>query len=1136
MATALQKFGEFSKGVAKGFYGGVVKPYASLIGEAAYQGGRYLVDPTFRKAIRAPESLSQEEIYKVNKPRQTAFLRPQQIQTRKQTVLTGGAATLKAGLAATAFFNPATGVFNPATALTTAGIAGGLTYGAQKLFRQPTNFEQIGRAVGESHVYAGVGKLTLPIQNTLASYFSTGLMTKGLTNFLLRAGIKGTTAGGFNVAENYLTAPLLEGRQPTKEENALAFGIGLLGGAGDEGFQAIRNKIKGGIRLRQPGQSEQYYETETGKFIRNLRGQFIKFEPNKKEPKYYGDLREELGLPRYGVDPRKIKLGLSVQEITPEQRAKLPTQPKGVGGEILYHGTSVENANKIKTQGFDIFAEGNKGGGGNKGFGVSLSKKENVAKLHAGEKGNTISLTLDSNAKIFKASDVPQEYIKAGHMTAMEAETYAKLHGFDGIDLENLEAGGIIRGGRVGVKESEVLIFNPKVLNPTQPKGVGEEVPVGLKERGFIKTVREAETTAPEVAEQVKGFYKPITNAETIQKAQSTIDTQGWDVAKQQALSNVQSAENTAIGLELMRRAQNLGNYDEAVNIAEKLAAKGTQGGQAIQAFSIWGRMTPEGMLRYAAKQINKSQLEAGFASKLANKIFGIKAPKLTPDDAAKITDLMKKANATESEEVKAQYVKQSLEVINDKIPYGVNELIDTYRYNNLLSNPLTHLRNFTSNALQTFLTRPLTKAVSGDIRGAYKYYGGLYKGWSDAVSDANKAFKGLTPLEKPDIQGLRLKKAPGILTVPTRMMEASDKFFQGLIRGGELASGKSLDEATRTAKYSLFRTALDPTGDKTGQGYLLKGIDNATQGFTQFGKKFPMLRWFVPFIQTPMNVSKQWLEYSPAGLATIPGAQNKAEQVAKTLIGSTVTMLGAKLAFDGRTTWAAPSDPEQKDLFYASGKKPFSVKVGDSWVPMQTLGVFSFPMALAVAAKHYQEDNRTVLTDNQTEKLTKTLASQVEFFSGQTFMEGLGNFVSLVQGDKDYSLPGNIAFTSTQFIPFTGLASYISRLIDPVYRKVEGEGFFEKAGQTIARGIPFASKKLAPFEKPGGEIETRNITDYIAPYAAGKEDIKYTVPFESRQTTLQENAVLNKSFKKYDDIKSRVEELLELGNEQVIL
>src|SRR3990167_1520108 len=401
MATALQKFGEFSKGVAKGFYGGVVKPYASLIGEAAYQGGRYLVDPTFRKAIRAPESLSQEEIYKVNKPRQTAFLRPQQIQTRKQTVLTGGAATLKAGLAATAFFNPATGVFNPATALTTAGIAGGLTYGAQKLFRQPTNFEQIGRAVGESPVYAGVGKLTLPIQNTLASYFSTGLMTKGLSNFLLRAGIKGTTAGGFNVAENYLTAPLLEGRQPTKEENALAFGIGLLGGAGDEGFQAIRNKIKGGIRLRQPGQSEQYYETETGKFIRNLRGQFIKFEPNKKEPIFYGDLREDLGLPRYGVDPRKIKLGLSVQEITPEQRAKLPTQPKGVGEvepKKYYHGTNAQFSE------FEI--PKNKAGIDAVGRCVYLTESANKAKTYG---KNVLNVDVSPNAKIIDWDKTPND-------------------------------------------------------------------------------------------------------------------------------------------------------------------------------------------------------------------------------------------------------------------------------------------------------------------------------------------------------------------------------------------------------------------------------------------------------------------------------------------------------------------------------------------------------------------------------------------------------------------------------------------------------------------------------------------------------------------------------------------------------
>ena len=236
MAT-LKNLGEFGKGVIKGV-GSFVKPYVSLIGEAGYQGGRFLVDPTFRKAIKSPESLSMAEIEKVNKPRQTAFLTPQQIRNKPQIGKTATAATARTQLATI-------GLANPITALTTAGLAGGLTYGAQKLTKQPTDYGQIGEAVGKSPVYAGVGRLTTPVSNVFSNYFSTGLGTAGIPNFLLRAGIKGTSFGGMNVLENYLTTPLLEGRQPTKQENVLAFAIGVLGGAGEEGFRAIKNlKIK----------------------------------------------------------------------------------------------------------------------------------------------------------------------------------------------------------------------------------------------------------------------------------------------------------------------------------------------------------------------------------------------------------------------------------------------------------------------------------------------------------------------------------------------------------------------------------------------------------------------------------------------------------------------------------------------------------------------------------------------------------------------------------------------------------------------------------------------------------------------------------------------------------------------------
>lgn len=650
------------------------------------------------------------------------------------------------------------------------------------------------------------------------------------------------------------------------------------------------------------------------------------------------------------------------------------------------------------------------------------------------------------------------------------------------------------------------------------------------KERGFIKTVREAETTAKPVAEQVKGFYSPKSNAESVQRAQLRIDTEGWDAAKKLAVEGPQTAENTTIGMELMRRAQDNKQFDEAIDIAQKMAAKGTEAGQAIQAFSIWGRMTPEGMLKYAAKLVNKSDQEVGLATKFARKVFGTQTPKLTSKDAESITNFMKKANSATGEGDKAKYVKAALEVINDKIPYGASELIDTYRYNNLLSNPLTHLRNFTSNALQTFFTRPLTKAVSGDIKGAYKYYGGLYRGFGDAVNEMNKSLKGETKLENLDIRELRIDKAPGFLTIPTKAMDASDKFFQTLIKSGEIAGGKSEAEAIKTAKYSLFRGELD-SSNKSGQGNLLSAIDRATEGVGQLGKKFPAVRWFVPFIQTPMNISKQWIEYSPAGLLTAVGNSNKKEQFAKAMIGSTVTALAGKLAFDGRTTWEPPTDPEEKELYYASGKKPFSVKVGDNWVPLQTFGIFAFPIALAASVKHMQEDSKTALTDNQVEKLARSLLGQAKFFANSTYMNGLGNMVSLVSGDQDYSLASNLGFTATQAIPFSGLASYIARVIDPVFRKPEGEGPIAQAISSVKRGIPFASKSLPAYTTPEGEESKRNLSDYIAPYGQGKENPKYVLPLVSRTKRLQENQVLSKELKEFKRLDSQVDNMIESGN-----
>lgn len=424
-------------------------------------------------------------------------------------------------------------------------------------------------------------------------------------------------------------------------------------------------------------------------------------------------------------------------------------------------------------------------------------------------------------------------------------------------------------------------------------------------------------------------------------------------------------------------------------------------------------------------------------------------------------------------------------------------EVLDEYRYNNMLANPRTHIRNAFSNLVQTFITRPGTLAFSGKPTEATKYYSGALKSFPDATNAFMESFKGTTPIAKPDISQIGTKKLPGFLTVPTRLMEAADKFFSALIKGGELARGATPEQAGRVAEYSLFRQGLRPEG----QGKLLNGIDSITAWTYQAPKA---VRWFVPFIRTPMNFAKQWIEYSPAGVATLPGSANKREQLGKALLGSTITALGAKFALDGNTTWDTPTDPKQKELFYASGKKPFSVKIGDKWVSMMYAGPFATAFAMPAAMKYYQDESRTALTDSQLEKATQAVAGMARFLSGQTFLEGINNFVRFASGDVDYSLPGNLAFSAGQVIPLEGLVRWVSTIVDPIYRK--GTSFTEG----LQKNLPFLSKGLEPYTTPEGQPSRREPQNYFTPYDITTSNPQYDQMYQQRTSKLQSNAVEN--------------------------
>lgn len=642
----------------------------------------------------------------------------------------------------------------------------------------------------------------------------------------------------------------------------------------------------------------------------------------------------------------------------------------------------------------------------------------------------------------------------------------------------------------------------PEVVPPTVPAIEPPAIPKGMKERGFVSTVKESPTTSPGVVPLVEGSYKISRNNKVLPAVQKYIDQVGLDEAKSRALGGEYSAESSAIAQDLIRRAQNEGRDQDAADIANAISVKATNAGQFNQAFSMWARMSPEGMLKHVAKQFQDAGKQMGPIQKGIRESFGKKLPQLDAETTKTITELMKKARAATTEEEKSGYVRQVFETVNKKLPWNAWDVLDEYRYNNMLSNPLTHLRNVASNLQQTYFTRPATLAASGKPIDAVKYEIGAMGALPRAMVNAFKTFKEGKPIEKLDELDLakyKPQRLGPILGAPSRALVAADEFFSTLIQSGERARGASDTEAFKTAKYSLFNQDLKPEQ----QGWLLNKIDDLTRA--TYGLRRVGLGWFIPFVKVPMNVAKQWIEYSPAGLATLPGASNKQEQFGKVITGSLATLLGAKMAMEGNTTWTAPTDPKQRDYFYASGRKPFSIKIGNKWVPMQTFGTLAFAMALPAAVKYYQDDSRTALTDSQIEKLSQVAMSGLQFWSQQTFVTGLGSFVNIAQGNTDFTLPKTLAYTATQVDPFAGMQRYIATVLDPIFRHPQG------VTEQIETGTPLLSTNVDEYTDPYGNPEVRNWTNYVAPYAAGEANPDFEQMYQLRNDQLQNNNYINK-------------------------
>lgn len=268
---------------------------------------------------------------------------------------------------------------------------------------------------------------------------------------------------------------------------------------------------------------------------------------------------------------------------------------------------------------------------------------------------------------------------------------------------ESLETGkgldGVIAPEESGVyqllKEREAGVAQTVAEGP--PPDIAQTLPATPStepkfpnERGFFGTIKESDTATPQLKEAVAGVdpqtYTPTSNPELVARTLEIVQKDPAAARNRVLTATNLTDEDVAIGSHLMSAAQKEGNMADAVAIADKLDTSLRESGRAVQAASIWGRLTPEGTLRLASAKFRKARekISAGrgfqkgvggeekIVTEIKNAVEGVP---LTPDE---ITGVVRKAAKDMPETSVGERVADRVEsAVTPKVKKKADTLVD---------------------------------------------------------------------------------------------------------------------------------------------------------------------------------------------------------------------------------------------------------------------------------------------------------------------------------------------------------------------------------------------------------------------------------------------------------------------------
>jgi hypothetical protein len=527
------------------------------------------------------------------------------------------------------------------------------------------------------------------------------------------------------------------------------------------------------------------------------------------------------------------------------------------------------------------------------------------------------------------------------------------------------------------------------------PKGGSSDIP-GKKTSKLFKRTLEQPADAKKPMQKVlfdkkdDALFNSISNKETAKTVRGQL-AKDYDSVRTRLLDSTRTVDEVDVAAAdvVVQKLNKLGDdasLQEAANITLNVSNSLTKQGRAIQAASMWDKLSPAGVLMEAQRTVRNTND--------ALKKRGIKTRiNLTKAQEKMFLDRAKKAqNLTgRPREVAMAIIRRDLA---EMVPTEVWDMVGSTHALMMLGNFKTLGRNIIGNGILGkmenmsdrlgFLTErgvvnPVQRLLGKDVvktkrppiqmRKRWKAF------WEGFVEGSEEAYHGidLTPTAKGKSKFLGMQKGrtfkPGVFgsnKINNSIASGFVRAIEKTARGGEIAVGVGLKGFDRAAFKASFKNSMDnqaiiagkkfdgvPTQEMIETAYaesLFKTLQDDTaisnafvalkKNVLNLGLKFGPGDFILKFPKVPGNLLDRAIRYSPAGYGNTLWQMSKPlfkrtidqkeviESFSRATVGSGLMFIGMKLREAGVITGQLDENRNVRAAQQSAGYKDYQINL----------------------------------------------------------------------------------------------------------------------------------------------------------------------------------------------------------------